>query len=259
MLLNLAFLREHHDLMLDPARPGYEPKYSLEFTSKIPLKSHLYLRGSADKIIATEIPATNDLGQPIIQKYATFIDYKTYSKKFNRNALDYGFSLQLPIYAYMASKLPEFADAKTLGLFIAPILPSDLYGKGNKTLGEMRRNALKISGVYLDDTAGLKTLDSGWTKSSIVEGLSFGKNGFRKDNARVLSADAMTEIISLTEQKIYEAEARIRQGDFKLQPTSIKNFEGACEFCPFSDVCYKQRSQTRVIRLKKETEGESDA
>ena len=60
------------------------------------------------------------------QKYATFVDYKSYSKVFDKRYVPYGFYLQLPLYAYMASRLKEFEEYQTLGLFIAPILPITL-------------------------------------------------------------------------------------------------------------------------------------
>ena len=244
---DIAFLQEHDELMHSPDNNGkYPPAYLREFRKTVEVAPNLYLTGSADKIILTEGPSG---------EYATFVDYKTYSKKFAIKTIDYGFSLQLPLYAFLASKLDEFDGKRIEGLFISPILPNMIHGSDNKTLEESRRKELKLEGVFLDDHEGLYTLDYNWMSSTIIASCSYGKNGFRKDNTHVISQATMDRIVEVAESKIVEAASLIRDGAFEICSTSIKNGESGCDFCPFRDVCFRRLDQMRFINLKSEEDG----
>lgn len=253
-LLDVKFINDHHQAMLASEVSKATPEYLLEYTDRVQVKDHLYLKGSADKIILTK--SEN-------QEYATFIDYKTYSKSFKRETMSLGFSLQLPIYAYMASELPKFAGKTPLGLFIGPILPKELWGdtKSGKTAMERRLEGMKLEGAFLADIDGLQTLDAQIVKSDFISGLSYGKNGFNKANKHPISQKEMKDIIALAKEKIIEAEQRIRLGDFPILATSIKNGEDACGFCPFHDVCYRTISQMIEISVDAKggtSDGETD-
>ncbi len=249
--VDTEFLARQDELMHSPENgEKYKVEYRREFHRTIPVQTNLELTGSADKIILTENGK---------QKYATFVDYKSYSKVFDKRYVPYGFYLQLPLYAYMASRLKEFEEYQTLGLFIAPILPITLYGQKGKTLQELRWSGLKLNGVFVSDTEGLATLDYGWMASETILGCKYGKNGFDARNAHVVSQDELDEIIRIAEEKIVEAASRIRSGDYPISPVSVKNKENACDFCCFKDVCYLKMEQVRYLTpLDKEEGGEED-
>lgn len=247
---DIDFLARHDELMHSPENPIKSPvEYLREFSKTIPLGGNLYLTGKADKIILTENTKA---------KYATFVDYKTYAKRFQKKHVPYGFSLQLPLYAYLAKNLTEFSEYQTLGLFIAPILPSALYGQDGKSLADIRKATLKLEGVFLDDQEGLATLDYGWMKSEIIASCNYGKSGFGKTNSHVIGQVELDDIIKETEQKILEAGQRIRAGDFKIEASYIKGEDSPCEYCPFRDVCYRTVHQLNIIRLNAEEGGEEN-
>lgn len=236
---DLDFLKEHDEMMRSPNNNGlYAPQYLREFRKTIHVSDNLYLTGSADKIILT----SSSSGE-----YSTFVDYKTYSKSFDLDALQYGMCLQLPIYAFMASEIEEFKNRKTIGLFIAPILPSAISGSKDKIFAEVRRNDLKLNGVYSDDLDGLHTLDYDYKQSKIIAGCSYGKNGFRADNKRIISDKLMDKIIQMAREKIIEAGDGINAGNFEIHSLTYKNEDG-CSFCPFHDVCYRRADQLEEIR-----------
>ena len=253
-LLDIKFINDHHQAMLSSPSAACEPEYLLEFTRKVQVKKHLYLKGSADKIILTKTEE---------KEYATFIDYKTYSKSFRRDTMELGFSLQLPIYAYLASKLPEFSGKTPLGLFIGPIMPGHLWGDTEKNHNAVTRrlNGMKLEGTFLLDVEGLQTLDSQIVKSDFVSGLNYGKNGFPSNNKHPITKETMGEIIQKAEEKILEAEERIRSGNFPIFAISVRNGEEACTYCPFRDVCYRTRDQMIEVTIPKEggtSDGEAD-
>ncbi|HKM02691.1 MAG TPA: PD-(D/E)XK nuclease family protein [Bacilli bacterium] len=188
------------------------------------------------------------------------IDYKTGVKRFNVNQIEYGKSLQLPIYALMSINDERFKDKYILGLFLQKLKQEGiLICEDEEERYQHFKSQFKMSGIMLDDSGKLEEFDSTFmgTHSSFVTGLMYSNaQGRFHAKAPVFKTDFFDEIANRAKDKITEAARRIRKNDFVVTPLLIDK-DDACGFCPFANVCYKKKEDYIVVNTKA-TEEDND-
>lgn len=153
------------------------------------------------------------------------IDYKTGSEVFTYQAIDAGFSLQLPIYGLVARS--EFKSKRSLGSFIFPIVKDE-------------QSDLKLIGY----TAAANELDL-LLGDSYKTTIKVMKKGYS------LSESEEEDMLNRVNAALKEAVTKIESGDFKIAPSSFGGKYNACKYCSYRDICFVKESQ-RIIHVPTE-------
>ena len=196
----------------------------------IPIKKspYVHFKGFVDKIMFKE---KNN------ETLVSIIDYKTGNIDIKINNLEFGLSMQLPIYLYLVKKSNLLQNIKFAGFYLQHILDINVI-KGKKSVLEQKYDNLKLTGYSTNNIERLSCFDSTMENSEMIKGIKLNKNGEFNKNANVLSDEEIDEIIKLTEEKIIKAMDDILNGVFDINPKILNGKNVSCEFCDFKDICY---------------------
>ena len=175
--------------------------------------------------------------------YLSILDFKTGGKAFVPAENKFGLGLQLPIYAYFAKHVEGLKGHKLLGTFFVPLVGKE-EADSPKYLKEMN-----LSGVY----EYIPAINE-FSPENEATGFLNKKQGVEVENEGELGDN----LASVAEEKIKEANERIREGDFKISPIVLGDREVACEYCPYGDICFLKEEFKRYESTK-ENNDEADA
>ena len=212
-----------------------------EQTVEIDYSTDFYQRfftGKIDKIMYTTIDGVD---------YVSIVDYKTGKDKALLDNVDYGFNLQLPVYAYFLAKTALLKNPKIIGIYLHRIL-NDVKPTSTKTLSIVKRDALKLDGYSLTDRRELELFDPTYKNSQFLRGMSMTKDGSFARFAKVFSDEDISNLITTVERLILEAFEKIESGSFVINPKKVDNINLSCGFCPYKNICYKQNRDINEIK-----------
>ncbi len=164
------------------------------------------------------------------------IDYKTYDIDIKLNLINYGLSLQLPIYLFLAKNINK--DYKIIGFYLQQILFNNFNKDKNKTVNEQKIDKLKLKGYSLGNEVLLSEFDKTINNSELIHGMKITNKGFGT-YSNVLTEKEINKIISITENKIKECIDSIKEGKLDINPKVIDGKDIGCTYCKFKDICYK--------------------
>jgi ATP-dependent helicase/DNAse subunit B len=208
------------------------------------------LVGFIDKIILLRTPEGRE--------YVSVVDYKSGAESFDEDLIEFGWSLQLPIYALMLENHPDYQHKEILGLFIQHIIETSLNAKTVEIEGMNYPKSYQLDGIIVNQTEKIQILDDTILqgKTQFIQGVSVvKKGGFRKSN-HIKSAEEISSYAQQAKTKISEASAAIRQGDFAINPKEIKH-KSSCDYCPFLDTCFRKPHEVKIIPLNKKETGDN--
>lgn len=189
------------------------------------------------------------------------VDYKTGLKKFKASQVEHGKSLQLPLYALLIKKDPRFIDHYIVGLFLQKLKQEGLvYTDDEEAEYAYFKKKFKMHGLLIDDLEAIGYFDHTALEGSshYVTGLGYSKKEARlRKKSPVYDASFFDEIAQSAKDKILEAATRIRQNDFRVNPLIIDK-ESACDFCPFSAICFKKDDDYRRITTQNTSDEEDE-
>ena len=200
-------------------------------------KRNIILKGFIDKLILCK----NDVESYFI------IDYKTGDASNNLNNLYYGLDMQLPIYVYLASKVPELQNIKLGGFYLQKII-------SNKQDIEDKEKDLMLNGYTNSDVSIIKLLDKNFENSKTIKGIKTLKDGSLSKSAKVLSDKEIESIKNLAENKVIEAYKLILDRKFSINPKKVSNELIGCKYCTFKDICYRKNEDIVELEEKKYTD-----
>ena len=221
----------------------YEQKIEIEL-KKSP---YVHFKGFVDKIMYKE--AQNET-------MVSIVDYKTYEPDIKIKNLEFGLSMQLPIYLYLVHHSNLFQNPKFAGFYLQHILNIDVK-KDKKSVEEQKYNNLKLTGYSTNNLERLAAFDSTYENSEMIRGLKLTKDGLLSKNSKTLSDEEIDGILKMTEAKIINAMDEILAGKFDINPKIINGVNESCTFCPFSDICYHEE-KNNVYLKREEDEDESN-
>ena len=163
------------------------------------------------------------------------IDYKTGSIDINLNLVNYGLSLQLPVYLYLARKLNK--NAKIVGFYLQHILNTPIRRNNKKNLTTLKKDALKLQGYSLGNEEYLSEFDSTYKDSKVIKSMKLGNNGFYH-YSKVLTEKEIDNLVDLVDKKIKDATRNIKNGEFTINPKVVGKVNEGCAFCKFKDICF---------------------
>lgn len=191
------------------------------------------LRGSIDRVDTYEANGT---------KYVRVIDYKTYSKPFSLDLVEYGLDSQLLhyLYAYCEKK-----DATPAGVFYYTVKLPDIKVNGRETDEEIKaliEKNISRNGILLNDP----DVASAMSHSFKYVPAKLNKDGtLSKQYHNTYSAEEFKEISKSLRKKVCELANGIFDGKMDIAPLEVekKNIE-ACKYCALGDICRNKKNDT---------------
>lgn len=177
-------------------------------------------------------------------KKAMIVDYKTSDYVFDPKQIEYGFHLQLPIYALLLEQ--HYQDYSIVGLYINQIL-NDPTGT---TYQEDDLKYLLYRGITSDEEEDLLALEPNFPEFKYIGKIKKSKDG---GFTNLYSKEHLQEMIQIAKDLIIKMDQEIRQNKFSINPKEIKGVT-KCRFCPFSDICFKDEKDVVQIDLNAEVE-----
>lgn len=209
--------------------------------------------GVIDKLYYKEIKEDDK-----VVTYVSLIDYKTGNTSIKLDLVDYGLSMQLPVYIYLIKESKIFENIRIGGIFIQNILSKDYKTEKSNFLRmqndyELERlNSLKLDGYLNNDNCNFDLTDN---DSQIIKGLKKKKDGSFYHYSKVLSPLEIEILYNKSKKIIDETYQNIINGEFSISPKVIDNKHNSCSFCKYNDLCYKTYKDIIHISLR----GDSDA
>lgn len=245
-LKDVATFNSHHQKAMQ------NPSFYEELEVVMDVDAHTTMKGYIDRAIVV---------QPEPEKsYVALMDYKSGSESFDIRLIDYGWSLQLPIYALMMDYHPQLKGKPLLGVFIQHIIDKKMNTEKLEVNQEQFSQHYQLDGVAVEDSERLFTFDDSLQKgkSLFMSGVTPLATGFKKSK-NVISESTMQNLKVQAKMKIQEASEKIRRHDFPINPIHINSKHNSCTYCPFKDVCFRHQEDVRIVKLHGETEAENES
>ena len=207
-LLNQVLLEKEYTTLKDAL---YEKKIDIDYGNNI------HFIGIIDKVLYN----TDGLNT-----YIALVDYKTGNDDISLKYLKYGLNIQLPIYLYLSKELP-FKNPLYTGFYLQKF---NLTDKDYRLVGYSNSNPDILS-----------KFDNNYESSKIIKGLKTLKDGSFSKNSKVLTNEEINNIKDITKNIINDTINKIKNNCFEINPKIDNEKNISCEFCKYSDICFKQK------------------
>ncbi len=248
----LANLKEDLQFVVQTVKKQYElsnfRKVLCEQNFTIDLQEEgVHFTGIVDKILYQEEQDQTNLA---------IVDYKTGTITSDFTYVSHGLGLQLPVYLYLIKKSNQFHNPFIAGLYFQRILHPKLSYDPKKEYREERENRLKLMGYSTSNERILEQFDVTYQNSEVIKSMRLSKNGFYR-YAKLLKEDQVETLAEVVEEKIKEAAASIKQGNFPINPKQIGKDNIGCKNCHYQDICYRKPKD--IVYMEPKEEGEQNA
>lgn len=233
LLKDIEIIRKQHQKI------GFD-NYEYEKEVKVQMTENVEFKGIIDKLIHQKIDE---------ERLIVVVDYKTGAEEFKEDKVEAGLSLQLPSYLYLASQIFKDEDKKYAGFYIQHLINTDTKYDGKKTVEEKKIDSMKLDGKSNgdDNLKNIQAFDSDCQNSEFIKALKTKDN--KISGKRGMSNVQIENLINLTESKIREAATSILQREFSISPY---DYDEACKYCTYSDICYKKNSDYKKVEKKED-------
>ena len=222
-----------------------KPRYILEKqTTLFEFAPRSYLTGKIDKTVILD------------DKYVILVDYKTGSESFNPKDLINGESMQLPTYCLLAEHDIELKGYPIVGIYINNVIDKSF---AKKKTDNLINPAYELNGYTINDLEIALMIDRTLADglSNFVKSLKLKKDGTFDRNARLMSKEDLNEYKRITQENFIQADKRIRNNDFPINPLYTSEREKACTYCQYRDICFVKSNQRRIPLSAEESEEEN--
>lgn len=183
--------------------------------------------------------------------YLAVVDYKTGNTSIKLDNKEYGIGLQLPIYLYLSSKM-KFKNVKVAGFYLQKLFNNSL--DNTKDYLTAKENNLKLEGYSVKSEDILSRFDTTYNDSRLIKSMKTSSKGFYS-YAKVLSEEEIDSLIDDTDKLIDKTVDNILEADFAINPKIINGQSESCQFCQYSDICFKREKD--ITYINKENDKES--
>lgn len=210
----------------------------------VTLDAYTKLKGQIDKVVITQDASK--------KSYASLIDYKSGLESFKPDHVQFGLSLQLPIYALLMEKHLAYEGIEVIGIYIQHLINTDLSVKDVEINDESFSSSFKLDGIFVDDQKALETFDSsfGTNDSSLfIRALKVKNDGTLGGGKRLHTKESIKALSTQAYDHLIQASEEIRHQSYIINPKHIAN-EEVCKKCPFQDVCYRRQQDIIALNPK---------
>lgn len=173
------------------------------------------------------------------------IDYKTGNPELDLNNVIYGLDMQLPIYIYLA-KNSKLKNVKVAGFYLQKILNNEIIADNKNNYIDLKKDKLKLQGYSNSDYSIISEFDTSYKNSKVIRALNVTDNGFGY-YSKVISSKDMDSLVSIVEDKIQNCANDIINGNFNINPKSIKDKNVGCQYCKFKSICYMKEKDINTL------------
>jgi len=205
---------------------GIEP-----YVVKTPNGNSVGIKGIIDRV---------DVKEKDGKTYVRIVDYKTGSKVFDKNDIEYGINLQMFMYLFSIWENGHKKYGEQIvpnGVLYMPAKRQDVEAKGGKAnegTDKKKSDLYRMMGMVLED-----------------------ENTSKQDDKRFLSAsysdiDGFKTVKQKTEQLLCDMADSLRIGDLSINPLCVGNDNLACEYCDYKAVCtYEEGDAARKMEKRR--------
>ena len=206
--------------------------YEHEIEIKLMDNPSVCFKGYVDKIMYKENGS---------ETMVSIVDYKTGKQdEVNIKNLEFGLSMQLPVYLYLVSNCDKLKNIKFTGFYLQRILNLDVLKKPGKTVDELKYDSLKLDGYSTIDIDRLRMFDNTYENSEMIKSMKLKQDGTFNHYAKVLTDEEINEVLIEVKERINNAMEKILGCDFQINPKVLNGKDKSCKFCDFKDICYHQ-------------------
>ena len=246
--LSLATELVIHNIVDEFKNSNFKPLYyevkiggkDSEYELNIPLDDGCFahINGKVDRV--DEYDAGND-------KYIKVVDYKTGNKKFDINKIKQGSDMQLIIYLGAMCRGKKDGKEKRLpagACYHLTSLPSQslYFDPGDDAAYAGGKKSLKRDGLYLNDTAILKAIDS--SETSEYTNIKFKKNGDIDSRSfrRLASGLEFEKLFETCNDNVKKIVTDLKSGNasargFIVNDGKVCDVKSDCEYCKMKNIC----------------------
>ena len=189
------------------------------------------------------------------------VDYKTGRTSFDIGNISNGVDMQMVIYAIAAAQnaREQGENPRVTGMYYNKVhsrMMSLPMGTQKSDADEMGDAQLKLDGVtFIRSNEDLYEIDPEMrdTKKSDFLNIEYGVRGGLKDKNSLRTEEEMLGLMTFVEDKIIEADEKIKSGCIDCEPYTPKEGKAACTYCAYMDVCrFKNAPVEKKCTLKDE-------
>ena len=178
----------------------------------------------------------------------SIIDYKTGNPTTSLYNVAYGIDMQLPIYWYLVKRGNLFENPKFVGFYLEKILHGELKRDSKKNYHDLKMNNLKLVGYSTSDKSRIEKFDPTYEDSSFISGMRVKNDGEFYNYTKTLDDDVLDLLIDYIDKIIDEDISSIIEGDFSINPKQIGIELVGCNYCKYSDICYRKNED--IVKVK---------
>lgn len=232
-----------HQIVLDMAgelrSSDFEPlSFELDFgkTENLP---PLELGDGEDSLVLTGIADRVDGWLHEGKLYLRVVDYKTGNRSFDLSDVLYGMNLQMLLYLFSLAENGEQLygrDIVPAGVLYVPAkdtVISSSFRLSDEELASMRADAIRRSGLILDDPEVVNAMENGQSPRYIP--VKF-KNGVPSGDA-LASSERLGLLSKHIDKTLRDMAAELRRGSIAADPYYRAQQQSACTHCDYAEAC----------------------
>ena len=221
------FIPVAFELKID--RDGEVPAYEIP----LPDGGMLRIKGSVDRV---------DVMESKDGDFVRVVDYKSGGKKFDLNEVFYGLNMQMLIYlfAIWRSGFREYREVTPAGILYMPVnapYAEAERGTDEKVIAEAKQKSAKMSGMVLDDSRIIYSMDS--RKAGDIIPAKFNKDDIC--TGTLISLKQMDLLMKRVEKILADMAVNLHNGVINVMPARTEStsspYRDVCQYCDYKDVC----------------------
>ncbi len=198
-----------------------------------------------------------DCGKVEGMPYYKIVDYKSGDKKFSLEKIYNGYDLQLPLYAYACSRLPEFEDAKLAAMEYLHVGVPKYKLEKNIPSPEERESMVTDglpsqfyrSGIFHSDPQVLQAMEAGTDGKYTVR---YTTKGIPRSDAPIVGDDGLQNLMQFAKEKTRQIGCEIARGKIDAEPFKI--YHNSCEYCGYHALCRFDYATHKYRKYTKKSE-----
>lgn len=169
------------------------------------------------------------------ERYIRVVDYKSGTKDFKADDIEYGLNMQMLLYLFAIcdENSGKYAGSQPAGVLYMPV--GDKYDDDtdDPTLEKERLKKHKMKGLILGEEDVVRAMENSGQGRFIP--VKFKKDGTMSTTS-IASAEEFNEIKNSIEDTLRSMGALLRKGKIAPMPTEAKGYN-VCKYCRYTSVC----------------------
>ena len=169
------------------------------------------------------------------ERYIRVVDYKSGTKDFKAEDVEYGLNMQMLLYLFAIcdEKSGKYANSQPAGILYMPV--GDKYDDDadDSTLEKERLKKHRMKGLILENEDVVRAMENGGQGRFIP--VKFKKDGTMSTTSTA-TAEEFDEIKNSIESTLRSMGELLRDGKIAPMPTEAKGYN-VCKYCRYTSVC----------------------